>query len=170
MYEYNTVDSGTGSQGSPYSSPSTSGQPLNTPQQPLSMIEKLVRLIKSGEANPQSVAAILGLSEGEYDPTEFRMPTLEQLQALRPGSYLDDFTSATMKYNQPMAQTALNIGSIQGGLRTSQDKVRGDLQSMLNPYRGAIDTAQSGMESSMHRAESDIWDLAGDWLSRAEIG
>ena len=69
-----------------------------------------------------------------------------------------------------MAQTALNIGSMQGGLRTSQDKVRGDLQSMLSPYRGAIDTARSGMESSIHRAESDIWDLAGEWMSKAHTG
>ena len=135
-----------------------------------STLEELVNLIKSGNATPQMVAQILGLDPNEYDPEEFTMPTEQQLNALRPGSYLEDFTAETMKYNKPMAQTALNIGSMQGGLRTSQDKVRGDLQSMLNPYRGAIDTAQSGMESSMHRAESDIWDLAGEWMSKAHTG
>lgn len=135
-----------------------------------STLEELVNLIKSGNATPQMVAQILGLDPNEYDPEEFTMPTEQQLNALRPGSYLEDFTAETMKYNKPMAQTALNIGSMQGGLRTSQDKVRGDLQSMLSPYRGAIDTAQTGMESSMHRAESDIWDLAGEWMSKAHTG
>ena len=132
-------------------------------------MEQLLNLIKSGMATPERVASILGLQSGEYDPKEFRMPTQQQTDALEYGAHTQDLFDVTKMYQPGMKEQASNIGSMVGGLRTSQDKVRSDLLASQQPYRGAMTGAQEGIQSSMHTAGGEMSTLIDEWIRKANI-
>ena len=133
-----------------------------------SWFERLLELIKSGTATPQSVAQVFGLQAGEYDPDEFRMPTQQQIEGMRAGTYLPELTDITGQYQIPGKQQGLGTGTMAGGMRTSTDRLRETQLANVSPYGGAMRAGQESVKRSVATAEADVSGLIADWISRAK--
>ena len=120
---------------------------------------------------PSIIRNILGLDRNEMSDEEIQnlLPTQKMRDALNPSTYLQNLTDTTKMYQTGISQESMNVGNMMGGIVRSQDKTRDILSTITNPFTSAMNRAESGIESSIGRAESDISNLVANLLSRAEM-
>ena len=114
------------------------------------------------------IGYILGLKQGEFDRSEIAIPSADILLGMQRGNYLDDLTKVTCQYEGTMADSALNMSSMLGGIGRSKDKFRKSQLQGLSPYTGAMQSAEKGIEGSIFQAKSDLSDFMTDWMSLDE--